>query len=165
MRVAHFLLVLFSFAAISLAQAPQPVPTPEIVEDVYLARDDGAGKAGDVTETFSPGDIPIHCIVKLTGSEPAAVKMNLVAVKVNGVRPESSVVTASYTTRQGQNQVYFTGRPDGKWTAGTYRIDIFVAGKKERSVEFAVKGTTPPTAASSFVETKPKSKPRPRKKN
>lgn len=165
MRVAHFLLVLFYCAFAAFAQAPQPVPTPETVEDVYLARDDGAGKAGDVTEIFSPGDIPIHCIVKLTGSEPAAVKMNLVAVKVNGVRPESSVVSASYTTRQGQNQVYFTGRPDGKWTAGTYRIDIFVAGKKERSVEFAVKGTTPPTAASNFVETKPKPKPKPRKKN
>lgn len=164
MRVAHFLLILLTCAIPAFSQAPQPVPTAEMVADVYLARDDGAGKAGEVTETFSPADIPIHCIVKLTGSEPASVKMNLVAVKVNGVRPESSVVTASYTTRQGQNQVYFTGRPDGKWTAGTYRIDIFVGGKKEKSVEFAVKGTMPPTAASNFIEPKPKPKARSRKK-
>lgn len=165
MRVAHYLLVLLAFAAGALAQAPQPVPVDQPVEDVYLARDDGEGKAGDVTEVFSPGDIPIHCIVKLTGSDPAAVKMNLVAVKVAGVRPESSVVSAAYTTRKGQNQVFFTGRPDGKWTAGTYRIDIFIEGKKEKSVEFSVKGTTPQTGANSFVESKPKPKAKQRRNN
>ena len=79
------------------------------------------------------------------------MKMMLVAVKVPGVKPESRVVAAAYTTKDEQDRVYFTGRPEGKWVPGTYRIDVFVDEKKERSVMFEVKGTVSPAAANKFV--------------
>ena len=166
MRIAHILLLSAALAISLSAQAPEPVSVVKIerVEDVYLARDDGAGKAGDVTNTFSPGDIPIHCIVVLTASEPTAVKMHLVAVKVGGVKPESRVVTSSFNTTRGHDRVFFTGRPHGTWAAGSYRIDIFVEGKLEKSIGFDVKGGAIPLAASTFVQYKPKPK-TPRKKN
>ena len=155
MRFAHVSLCTLLLVAAICAQPPEPLKD-EVVEDVYLARDDGAGKAGDVTETFSPGDIPIHCIVMLTKANPVAVKMNMVAVKVAGVKPESRVVSAAYSTKQGQDRVFFTGRPDGKWVAGSYRIDVFVEGKLEKSISFDVRGVSPPQAASQFVPAKPK---------
>lgn len=158
MRFAHILGVLLLLAIGLAAQQSSVQPAAvdtSVVEDLYLARDDGEGKAGEVTNIFSPGDIPIHCIVMLKEASPATVKMNFVAVKVNGVKPESRVVSASYSTVQGQNQVYFTGRPHGKWTAGSYRIDIFVNEKLEKSLAFNVKGSSLP-AASSFAPTKQK---------
>ena len=167
MRLAHIIILLLLFCIGLTAQSPEPVkvdPAPSVVEDLYLARDDGGGKAGDVTSTFSPADVPIHCIVVLSKSGPIAVKMNFVAVKVAGVKPESRVVSAAYTTRQGQDRVFFTGRPDGQWVAGTYRIDIFVDGKLEKGLAFEVKGDAVPISVSNFVPTKPKPKP-PRKKN
>lgn len=169
MRIAHILLIIIAVTVSLAAQPPEPVvpvigAKSERVEDIYLARDDGAGKAGDVTSTFSPGDIPIHCIVILTSAEPAAVKMHLVAVKVGGVKPESRVVTAAYNTTRGHDRVFFRGRPDGNWIAGSYRIDIFVEGKLEKSIDFEVKGGTIPQAASTFAPTKPKPKTA-RKKN
>ena len=151
MRFAHALFFIAFYCAAVFAQAPQPLVPFSAVEDVYLARDDGEGKAGEVTETFAPSDIPIHCVVVLADGRPRAVKMVLVAVKVPGVKPESRVVAAGYNTKEKQDRVYFTGRPDGKWVPGMYRIDIFVEDRKERSVTFEVQGTTTPAAANKFV--------------
>src|SRR5690606_33996629 len=113
MRIFPILLLLLAFASFAAAQNTADVPKPETdrVEDVYLARDDGEGKAGDVVKSFEVTDVPIHCIVMLREALPASVKMELVAVKVAGVKPESRVVTAAYTTSQGQDRVFFLGRP------------------------------------------------------
>jgi len=167
MRSAHIFILLFLFCIGLTAQSSEPVkadPGASVVEDLYLARDDGGGKAGDVTSTFSPADIPIHCIVVLSKTHPIGVKMNFVAVKVAGVKPESRVVSSAYTTRQGQDRVFFTGRPDRRWVAGVYRIDIFVEGKLEKSLAFEVKGNAVPIEVSNFVPAKHKPKPA-RKKN
>lgn len=151
MRFAHALILIALYCVVVSAQAPQPAIPLSNVEDVYLARDNGEGKAGEVTENFAPTDVPIHCVVVLADARPRAVKMLLVAVKVPGVKPESRVVSAAYTTKDEQDRVYFTGRPDGKWVPGTYRIDIFVDEKKERSATFEVKGTATPAAANKFA--------------
>lgn len=163
MRIAHILgvLLLLGVVAASAQQTASRLDDGGMsaVEDLYLARDDGEGKAGEVTTVFAPSDIPIHCIVVLANAEPASVKMNFVAVKVSGVKPESRVVSAAYSTTQGQDRVFFTGKPDGKWVAGSYRIDIYVNNKLEKSLAFDVKGSAAPAAASSFGPTRPKPKP------
>lgn len=141
----------------------QDTPKPA-VEEVYLARDNGEGKAGEQVTEFGTNDVPIHCVVLLDTIGKATVKMNFVAVAVAGVKPETKVVTASYTTTERQNQVNFTGRPDGKWTPGRYRVDIFVDGKPQRQLEFSIKGSTPATpAATKFAP--PAAKPKTRPKN
>jgi hypothetical protein len=169
MRIAHIFcaLIVFGVGAVTAQQEAVRVDSAvsSAVEDLYLARDDGEGKAGEVTTVFSPSDIPIHCIVVLANANPAAVRMNLVAVKVNGVKPESRIVSASYATSQGQDRVFFTGKPHGKWVGGSYRIDIYVGDKLEKSLAFEVKGGAVP-AASNFAPAKPKPKPKTiRKKN
>ena len=151
MQFTHALVLIALCCAAALGQAPQPVLPLSNVEDVYLARDDGEGKAGDVTASFSPSDIPIHCVVVLADGLPRAVKMMLFAVRVPGVKPESRVVAAGYNTKEKQDRVYFTGRPDGRWVPGMYRIDIFVEDRKERSVTFEVEGAATPAAANKFV--------------
>jgi hypothetical protein len=161
MKFAHALIFTLLLAIAAFAQLPQSAPEAAVgkVDEVYLARDNGEGKAGDVVEGFTTGDGRIFCVVVLTGFDPTPVKMLLVAVKVPGVKPESKVVTAAYTTKQGQDRVFFSGSPDGKWVPGTYRIDIFVADKKERSVSFEIVGAGVPAAATKFAPSKP-AKPR-----
>ena len=165
MRFAHISVFFMVLCLGTFAQLPKPISDApsDAVEEVYLARDDGEGKAGEVTSVFTPIDIPIHCIVVLAKPDPAAVRMNFVAVKVNGVKPESRVVSASYATSQGQDRVFFTGKPHGKWTAGSYRIEVFVNDKLEKSLDFEVKGGILP-AASNFAPAKPTSR-KPVKKN
>lgn len=113
---------------------------PRVIEEAYLAKDDGEGRAGEQVTEFRTTDMPIYCVVLLDSPVKAVVKMNFVAVSVAGMRPETKVVTASYTTKEGQNRVNFTGRPDGKWPPGKYRVDLFVDGKIAKNVEFEIRG-------------------------
>jgi hypothetical protein len=71
---------------------------------------------------------------------------------VAGVKPETKVVSTSYTTKDGENRVNFNGRPAGKWVPGKYRAEIFVDGKLAKNLTFEIKAETGSAAASrSFV--------------
>ena len=111
------------------------------VEELYLAKDDGNGKAGEQVSEFSTSDVPIYCIVMLDAAHKVTVKMNFVAVGVKGIKPETKVVSASYTTTERQNRVNFSGRPEGKWPPGKYRVDIFIDGKAAKNLEFDIKAS------------------------
>lgn len=139
MKTLYTILICLFVAVASYAQGEAPIPPT--IEEVYLARDNGEGKAGEQVSEFRTTDVPIYCVVLLDSNAKAVVKMNFVAVAVSGVKPETKVVTASYTTNAGQNRVNFTGRPDGKWTPGKYRVDLFIDGKIAKNVEFEIKGT------------------------
>ncbi len=154
MKVLYTILICLLFTFSPYAQSDPPA-TPAI-EEVYLARDDGEGKAGEQVTEFRTTDVPIYCVVLLDSQLKAVVKMNFVAVSVAGVKPETKIVTASYTTREGQNRVNFTGRPDGKWAPGKYRVDLFLDGKIAKNVEFEIKGTGSVngiTSAAKYLET------------
>lgn len=154
MRYLYTILFCLILAAGAYSQG-DTVPAPG-VEELYLAKDDGKGKAGEQVSEFSTGDIPIYCVVMLDTPAKVTVKMNFVAVNVSGVKPETKVVTASYTMKDGQNRVNFTGTPEGKWTPGKYRVDIFIDGKIARDLVFEIKGSGGNTdAVKSFAPTSP----------
>ena len=137
------LLLIFSFTLVVLAstafgQPPEPAEM-RWIEDMYLAKDDGSGQAGDTAASFSTTDIPIYCVVLLSGASPVTVKMNLVAVTVPGVKTETRVVSTSYTTKDNQNRVNFSGRPDKFWTAGKYRVDVFIDGTLVKKLDFEIR--------------------------
>jgi len=152
-------------AALAAGVMAQTDPDKVGVEEIFVAKDNGAGKAGDTVESFLTTDVPIHCIVQLDSFLPATVRMNFVAVGVKGVKPETRVVTVSFKTNGKQNQVYFTGKPGGgAWVAGDYRIDIFVNDKLAGSRSFPIARSTVTTAATNNFATPVKPKPRRSKK-
>ena len=157
---AVFLMFLFLAPAL-IAQAPASPPGPRI-EEVYLAKDNGSGKAGEQADEFRTTDIPIYCVVLLDAPAKVTVKMNFVAVSVAGVKPETKVVTSTYATSEKQNRVNFVGTPDGVWVAGRYRVDLFIDGKAARSIEFSIKGSTANIAAAYYL--KPPDPPKPKTK-
>ena len=53
---------MFFAAAGAYAQMPEAAEM-RVFEDMYLARDDGSGKAGDAATAFVTNDIPIYCVV------------------------------------------------------------------------------------------------------
>lgn len=158
MKAVLFIAFIAVFSLAAFAQSEPP--TPPAVEEVYLAKDDGNGKAGEQVTEFRTNDVPIYCVVLLDTNAKVTVKMNFVAVDVAGVKPETKVVTASYVTKEGQNRVNFTGRPDDKWTPGKYRVDLFLDGKPAKNVEFEIKGSAAGvnTSANSFQPPPPKPK-------
>ncbi|HEX8287230.1 MAG TPA: hypothetical protein VF556_04505 [Pyrinomonadaceae bacterium] len=165
MKVVLFLFItLLTFNVFAQTEPVQTVKPYVSVEKISLAKDE-QGKAGEETEVFSTTDIPIHCVVYLDSVKPTLVKMNFIAVNVPGVKAETKVISVSYKTDGAQNQVNFTGKPDGFWIAGTYRIDIFVDGKAAGNKEFEIRKSSSeaqnpaPLAVKNFIpsKTKPKS--------
>lgn len=163
-RAFYAVLICLFAAAAMFAQSPTPAPLG--IEEVYLAKDDGQGNAGDQVDEFAVTDVPIYCVVLLDSKAKAVVKMNFVAVSVRGVKPETKVVTTSYTTTAGQNRVNFTGRPERIWAPGRYRVDLFIDGRPAKNLEFDIKGPAPTAAAATkFVESRPKPAKSPGKPN
>ncbi|MFZ1702525.1 MAG: hypothetical protein WBO10_07050 [Pyrinomonadaceae bacterium] len=163
MKAVLLFAIFVLFAGAAFAQDDIPPSASPAVEEVYLAKDDGNGKAGEQVTEFGTDDIPIFCVVLLNRNAKVTVKMNFVAVSVAGVKPETKVVTASYTTKETQNRVNFTGRPDGVWTPGTYRVDLFIDGRPATDLEFEIKGISAKVknAANGFQGPVSKPKPKP----
>ncbi len=160
------LCLLFTFTSFAQQDDEKNVE-PQIVgvEEIYLAKDNGEGKVGETAESFLTTDIPIYCIVQLNSSKSATVKMNFVAVSVQGVKAETKVISVNYKTNGKQNRVSFTGKPDGVWTAGSYRIDIYIDDKLAVGKSFEIKKSPTEiqktfTQVKSFVPPKPKPKPK-----
>lgn len=154
-----FFIVTIAAAAVVRGQAPEPAEM-RVLEDMYLAKDDGSGKAGDAASDFVTSDIPIYCVVVLGSAAPVTVKMNLVAVSVAGVKDETRVVSSSYTTKDNQDRVNFTGRPEKLWIPGRYRADVFIDGTLVKKIDFEIRKR--PSAVSSVLSFQPKPPPRPK---
>ncbi len=136
------------------------VPEDVGVEEVYLAKDDGNGVAGDAVEKFQTTDIPIYCVVQLNSVKSATVKMSFVAVAVKGVKTDTKVVSVSYKTDGNQDRVNFTGKPEKAWTAGSYRVDIYIDNKLAHSKTFEIE--KPLNAAPNVNSFQPKPIPKPK---
>jgi hypothetical protein len=149
-KLAFSLAFLLVSSIVVFAQEGDSVPPKAGVLEIYLAKDDGTGKAGDEATDFVTTDVPIYCVVQLDSALPTTVKMNLVAVAVPGVKAETKVVSTTYTTKNNQDRVNFSGSPAGQWVAGRYRVDIFVGSSAVVSREFAVQKP---------VQTKPVARP------
>lgn len=156
-KLAFASIFVMFLAVAGLAQAPQSTADTAI-KDVYLAKDDGSGKAGDPVTSFVTTDIPIHCVVLLDEVRVANIKMNFVAVSVPGVKPETKVVSTSYTTTDGEDRVNFTGRPVKLWVTGKYRMDIFLDGKFVKNVPFDIQKPQPATGSAELIGPKEPSK-------
>jgi hypothetical protein len=156
-----FLLILFTaLAAQGYSQASQSSVPGVAVKDVYLAKDDGSGKAGEAVTSFITTDIPIYCVVLLDSGTTANVKMNFVAVNVPGVKPETKVVSTSYTTKDGQDRVNFTGRPAKLWTSGKYRLDIFLDDKFVKNLAFEIQKPQSAVGSAEMMTPKQTTKPK-----
>ncbi len=158
--------LLFFMAAGASAHAQGLFATdPDIVAEAYLAPANKDGEAGEPAKAFVTTDIPIFCYIRLSAVQVAEVKLNLVAAKVAGVKPETQVVSTTYTTRDGEDRVFFTGRPQGKWVPGDYRADIFVGGVLIRSLEFNIGNPVGNPTTVTAIPKKPKSAPQRRPTN
>jgi hypothetical protein len=149
--------------SVGLAAQVSNDAAPSGDREVYLAKDDGDGKAGDPVLAFSTTDIPIHCVVVLGSNQSVTVKMNFVAVSVPGVKAETRVVSSSYTTNGVEDRVNFTGRPYKLWVAGLYRVDIMIGSEPKRSVEFKIVDANAEVKGNRFAA--PAKKPKSARKN
>jgi hypothetical protein len=121
-----------------ISQESDSPPASEMAE-VFLAKKGADGQAGERTANFLVTDIPIFCVVRLPTPGVASVRLDFIAAKVPGVKPESKVVSLRYVTKEAEDRVNFSGKPQGLWVPGTYRVDVFVGTKRVSNIEFEIR--------------------------
>lgn len=163
-----FLCLFFSLNALGQAENAEKVgktvQTENIseigVEEISLARGDKIGKIGETATVFATTDVPIYCFVQLSSTKSVVVKMHFVAVQANGLKPETKVVSVSYTTSGKQNRITFNASPETFWAAGKYRVDILIDGKPAKSLEFLIQKTAEEIEDIKGIEQKLQPKPK-----
>ena len=107
------------------------------VNRVYMARDDG-GNPGDETDTFAASDRTIHCVVELNkAKKDTDVRFIWKAVDVAGSRNEE-IKTIDYSTKSFENKVRGHLTLPKDWPTGKYRVEIFINGSLDKTVDYTI---------------------------
>jgi hypothetical protein len=104
------------------------------ISDAYLTpNDDGSGNF----TTFS-GDQTFYCVVKVANApEDTTLKAVWTAVDVEGIDPNFMISEFELTT-ETENEFTFNLQNDQLWPVGTYKVEIFMNGTLEKTLEFDV---------------------------
>lgn len=120
--------------AVAAAQDAQEI----FVTDAELARDDGAGRAGQRVTGFRSKDNPLHCVASL--NKPRAgvrVRFVWVAVDAGGER-ERVLADAEYVTRAGESRADGVASLPREWPRGRYRVQVMLNGRVVKTLDFNV---------------------------
>jgi hypothetical protein len=108
------------------------------VDELYAAKD-GGGKAGDKTTNFSPSERTVYAVAKLDEAK-ADTKIKLVwyTLEVEGQDKNTMIKDIEVTTNDEQNIVYGHLTLPQDWPKGKYKVEAYVNGKLEKTVEYSV---------------------------
>ena len=89
------------------------------------------------TTVFAPTDI-FYCLVDLANApDDTTVKAAWTAVQVEGVEPDFFIDETELTS--GSNTLTFQLSNDAPWPAGQYKVDLYLNGELDRTLEFEVR--------------------------
>jgi hypothetical protein len=115
----------------------QPATSVAITK-IYMAKDNGLGKPGAETESFSPSEHTVHVMVELDhAAEGTLVKFDWIAVDA-GDMDDQSLKTLDYVTKDRENIVHANLTLPRDWTAGDYKVDVYINGQLARSVAYKI---------------------------
>ena len=104
------------------------------IKDAYLARDE----AGSAKTTIFAQDDLFFCIVQLANApDDTTVKAVWYAVNAEGVEPNLLIDEYSITTDDGL--IPFSLSNNMLWPLGTYKVELYLNDKLDRTLEFEVR--------------------------
>jgi hypothetical protein len=103
------------------------------IKEANTARDyDGT----QLTTVFAP-DETFYCVATLANApDDTTVKAAWTAVEAEGVEPNFFIDEAELTG--GSNTLHFELSNDNLWPEGKYKVDLYLNGELERTLEFEV---------------------------
>ena len=103
------------------------------ISDAYMARDNqGAGR----TTVFAQ-DETFYCIIQLANApDDTTVKVVWYAVNVQDTEP--NLLIDQVETTSGDGVIPFNLTNNGLWPLGTYKVEIYLNGALDRTLNFEV---------------------------
>jgi hypothetical protein len=104
------------------------------IDSAILSADE---EGSQETTVFAPEDT-FYCIVTLANApDDTTVKAVWTAVDVEGEEPDT-LIDETETTSDGNDVLTFNLSLDSSWPTGTYKVDLYLNGTLDRTLEFEV---------------------------
>src|SRR2546425_7935590 len=119
----------------------------------------------EVTDKFPPNQGVIHAVVTVSNA-PRDTRLKVVwtAIDVGTVAAPNTKVGESESTTEGSGNVVFTWQ-DGSFPVGTYKVNIYLNGKPDRTLKFSIlkeaATTSGPAPRAAAIGSCPRFPPRP----
>lgn len=109
-----------------------------VLEEIYMAKDDGKGNPGARADVFSPQDRTIHCVAKLKEMKSGTkMKFTWWTVDANGSQNQK-IKDIDYTTKALENIIHGHLTLPQNWPVGKYKVDVYVNDNLEKTAFFSV---------------------------
>ncbi len=136
----------------TVAAQSSPAAGGGIITAAVTAKDSSAilNSPIGVTDSFAPKQPKIHIIVTVNNApNGTAVKAALTAIEVgNAIPPNTKLGEPSLSVSGSQNANFFFEPPAQGFPVGTYKVDISLNNKLDRTLNFSVRDGVPiPTPA------------------
>ena len=100
----------------------------------------GPGTPTGVTTTFGRNTKMIHCFALLSGlSDTAKVRTVWTVVKAAGVPANTKAYEATIGPKKNLVSANFKLSNSNPWPVGSYKVDLYLNGKLDRTLRFNVK--------------------------
>ncbi len=111
----------------------------EFITEIRMAKDNGSGDPQDgAVDTFGPTDRTVHCVIKLKESDSGTnIKFSWMIVEAEGAKNEK-IKEIEYTTKPLENVVHAHLTLPRDWPKGKYKVDVYVNGKVDKTINYAV---------------------------
>jgi hypothetical protein len=103
------------------------------IDEAVMARDP---EGEQPTTVFGPNDV-FYCVVDLANApDDTTVRAEWTAVNVEGVDPNTAIDQTELTT--GSGELNFELSNTSPWPSGAYKVDLYLNGELDRTLEFTV---------------------------
>lgn len=107
------------------------------IRQSYMAKNN-AGKPGEPTMSFVPGDRMIFCVLELTLARAGTnIRFVWKTVEIAGSRNEE-IKTVDYVTKPLEDRVQGNLTLPRDWPIGTYKVDVYVNGTLAKTINYRV---------------------------
>lgn len=141
----------------SVAPSPAGVTPASIITNAVMAQDvkgDTYEPVG-ITDTFGAEQAVFHAVVTVSNAPSGTVVKGVwIAVDVGSVAPPNTNMGETEMRTEGSRNLHITFKPSaGRLPPGTYKVDISVNDKLDRTLRFSVTGAPATSAQSTPVTT------------
>ncbi len=134
MKNKQWLLSLVLLAVLLVSAACSFSASTANIKQVKMARDSEGSQA---TTTFAPTDTTFFCNVDLANApDDTKIKAVWTAVQVSGADANTKIDQSELTS--GSATLHFKLTNNGAWPTGTYKVDLYLNDKLDKTVEFQV---------------------------
>jgi len=108
------------------------------IKTAVMAKGFKDDKAVDVTSVYTPKDNPFNCVVNLNNPKTDTKVKAVWSIVDAGGTQNDPILDKEVTTPNRESVINFTLTYAKDWPTGKYKVELYLNGKLDRTIEFSV---------------------------